>query len=210
MAAGSQPPYHVVPLTDIATVPTPASLSWRPIRAALGIRAFGVGGYVAAAAGQDVVEPHKESPDGRGHQELYLVVRGAARFTLDGESFDAPAGTLVFVRDPEVHRHGVAIEPDTEVVAFGGDAVFTPAGDEWMWRLRALLPDDMEGARALVAEGLSEQPDSPGVWYSKALLTAVEGHREEAREWLGRAVGRVPALRDEARAEEPLASLLDT
>jgi AraC-like ligand binding domain len=206
VGGGSKPPYQVIALSDVATAPTPASLSWRPIRAAMGIGAFGVGGYVAAEAGQDVIEPHTESPGGRGHQELYLVVRGAARFALDGEPFDAPAGTLVFVRDPSVHRRGVATKPDTEVLAFGGDAMFQPAGDEWMWRVRALLPADIETARALVDDGLEEHPDNPGVWYSNALVAMVEDRPGEARKWLDRAIERMPALRDEALREAPLAS----
>jgi hypothetical protein len=122
----NEEPYRVASLDAIAAIPIPAGLAWRPIRGALGVRAFGVAGFTADEAGQDVVEPHTESEDGRGHQELYLVARGAARFTLDGEEFDAPAGTLVFVRDPSVHRHGVAVEAGTEVLAFGGDPVFQP------------------------------------------------------------------------------------
>lgn len=81
----------------------------------------------AAAAGDDVIEPHTETRDGRGHEELHVVVRGAARFELDGEAFAAPAGTLVFVA-ADVHRHAVAVETGTEVLAFGGDPVFRPSG----------------------------------------------------------------------------------
>jgi len=85
------PSYRVLALDDVEAVPGPASLAWRPLRAELGLRAFGLSGFAAAGAGDDVIEPHRES-GGRGHQELYVVVRGAARFTLDGETFDAPAG----------------------------------------------------------------------------------------------------------------------
>jgi len=99
--------------------------------------------------------------------------------------------------------------PDIEVLAFGGDAVFEPAGDEWMWRVRALLPADVERARALVDSGLEEQPDNPGVWYSKALVAMAEDRPGEARNFLERAIARVPALCDEALREAPLASLLD-
>jgi hypothetical protein len=102
--------YRVVALDAIESIPIPGELAWRPVRGELGVRAFGVAGFSASEAGQDVVEPHTESGDGRGHEELYLVVRGSARFTLDAKAFDAPAGTLVFVPDPGVHRHGVAGE----------------------------------------------------------------------------------------------------
>ena len=35
------------------------------------------------------------------------MVRGRARFTIDGEDVDAPAGTVVFIQDPAVKRVGV-------------------------------------------------------------------------------------------------------
>lgn len=145
MGGDATPRYRVVTLAEVEAVPGPASQAWRPLRAELGLRAFGVSSFIAENPGDDVIEPHRET-DGRGHQELYVVMRGAARFTLDGETFDARAGTLVSVPDPDVHRHGVAAEPGTEVLAFGGDPVFRPAGHEWMWRVRALLPDQLDRA----------------------------------------------------------------
>ena len=65
------------------------NLTWRPVRATLDLKAFGPNAYTAAAAGEDVIEPHTEDE----HEELYFVFRGVARFTLDGEAFDAAAGT---------------------------------------------------------------------------------------------------------------------
>jgi hypothetical protein len=203
---GDSPRYRVLSVDDVEALPGPASLSWRPLRAELGLHAFGLSSFIGVNAGDDVIEPHRES-DGRGHQELYLVLRGAARFTLDGETFDAPAGTLVAVPDAEVHRHGVAIEPGTEVLAFGGDPVFRPAGHEWVWRVRALLPNQLDHARALADTGLSELPDSPGLMYAQALVAAAGGQNDRARDWLARAVEREPLLRDEARGEELLADL---
>jgi mannose-6-phosphate isomerase-like protein (cupin superfamily) len=44
-----------------------------------------------------VVEDHVETTDGRGHEEVYVVLAGHATFTLDGEHLDAPAGTFVAV-----------------------------------------------------------------------------------------------------------------
>jgi hypothetical protein len=161
---------------------------WRPVRGALGVGAFGVASFVAASAGQDLIEPHTESGDGRGHQELYFVVRGAARFELDGSVFEAPAGTFVFVGDPSVHRHGVAVEAGTEVLAFGGDPVFRPSGSEWIWRVRALLPSDVDRAQALVDEGLVEIPDSPGSGRRSLAIECVRASRPAGR------YGRPPPL----------------
>jgi hypothetical protein len=207
MPGDATPPYRVLALHDVEAVPGPAAPAWRPLRAELGLQAFGLGSFVAAAAGDDVIEPHSESEDGRGHQELYFVVAGAARFALDGEEFDAPAGTLVFVRDPSVHRHAVAMAPDTEVLAFGGDPVFRPSGSEVMWRVRHHLPHDVARAQTFVDAALAEVPDSPGAWYAQALVAAADGRADDARAWLSKAARREPRLVEEARSDELLAAL---
>src|SRR3954464_11421970 len=119
----AHPRFHVVHLDDVESIPGPGTLTWRPIRATLGIRAFGTNAYTAAEAGQDVVEPHTEDK----HEEVYLVFRGSARFTLDGTTFDAPAGPYFFLSDPKIHRHAVALEPGTTVMSFGGPPTFQPS-----------------------------------------------------------------------------------
>ena len=93
---------------------------WRPVRYHFGISAFGANAYVAREAGELIVEEHTET----NHEELYVVLAGVARFTLDGEELDAPAGTLVFC-PPPVERKAIAVEPGTTVLAVGavpGDA----------------------------------------------------------------------------------------
>jgi mannose-6-phosphate isomerase-like protein (cupin superfamily) len=55
-----------------------------------------------------------------GPEELYVVLRGRATFTLDGREVDGPAGTLVYVHDPAVARMAVPAEPDTAVLAISG------------------------------------------------------------------------------------------
>jgi hypothetical protein len=52
---------------------------------------------------------------GRGHEEVYAVLRGRATFTLDGVELDAPAGTFVRVA-PEVRRRAVASERARAIV----------------------------------------------------------------------------------------------
>ena len=89
-------PPRVVHLDEIEAIPGPGTLTWHPVRAHLGVGAFGCNAYSAQNVGEDVVEPHDENPD-LAHEELYFVARGRATFTLDGETFDAPAGTYVFV-----------------------------------------------------------------------------------------------------------------
>ena len=68
---------RVVHLDDIEAVPGPGTLTWHPVRAHLGVRAFGTNAYTARNVGDDVVEPHDENPD-LAHEELYFVARGRA------------------------------------------------------------------------------------------------------------------------------------
>jgi hypothetical protein len=151
--------WRALSLDDVEAVPwRGTSLEWRPVRAALGTRIVGMGAYTAAAVGQEVVEGHAESSDGRGHEEVYVVLRGRATFTLDGASLDAPAGTFVVVTDPAVHRRAVAAEPDTAVLALGGPPTFDPSPSEWIERARPLVATDPERARALLAEALAMRP----------------------------------------------------
>ena len=89
---------------------------WRPVRHHFGITSFGVNAFTGKEAGDRLINEHDESEKQDLQEELYLVQRGRARFELDGESVDAPAGTLVFVR-PNVKRTAFAEEPGTTLVA---------------------------------------------------------------------------------------------
>ena len=121
------------PATDDAAV-------WRPIRHHFGVRAFGVNGWVAPRAGDEVIEDHRETEGGAAaHEELYLVLRGRATFTVEDEELEADAGTLVHVPDPGARRRAVALEPDTAVLAIGAVAGEPFAVSPWE---RRHFPDD--------------------------------------------------------------------
>jgi hypothetical protein len=127
------PRFRTTTLDDIEEIAVvDGTLRWKPIRRTLGIRAFGTNAY-AADAGQLVVEEHDErSGTGPGgHEELYVVVRGHARFTIDGEDLDAPAGTLVFLPEPEARRVATALEDGTIVMAVGGRVGEAYEVSEW-------------------------------------------------------------------------------
>ena len=134
-------PYVVAGVDDIPRgyVRGPGVAALRHVRHHLGIRAFGCTARVAEAAGDVLVVAHDERESGpfgtEGHEELYIVLRGRATFTLDDREIDAPAGTLVFVRDPEVTRSAVAAAAGTAVLAVGGppDAAYAVAA--WEQRL---------------------------------------------------------------------------
>src|SRR6185436_17780282 len=103
--------YAVTRLDEIPEVDDGRSPS-RPVRHHLGITAFGINPFTARNEGDAIVNEHQEEED----EELYLVQSGRARFELDGESFDAPAGTFVFV-GPGVTRSAFAEEAGPTIVA---------------------------------------------------------------------------------------------
>jgi hypothetical protein len=115
-----------------AADPCDPSLDWRPVRDHLGISAFGVNAFLGANAGDRVVELHDEAGD-PGPEELYVVVRGAARFIIDGEQHDVPAGSVALVA-PSTTREAFATEPDTLVLVVGAQAGKAFVISEWETR----------------------------------------------------------------------------
>jgi hypothetical protein len=182
-------------------------LRWHPLRAALGTRIVGMAAYTADRPGQEVVEDHVETTDGRGHDEVYVVLRGRAAFRLAGEVVDAPAGTFIAVA-AHVRRHAVAVEAGTAVLALGGPADHEPAASEWIEQARPHMRDLPARARAILDDLRRERPGSPGLCFGEALLAAAQGDAAGAREWLAAAIEREPRLRDEAAGEPLLAPLL--
>ena len=172
-------------------------LVWRPVRRRFGIQAFGANAYTAAKAGDRVVEEHTESTN--GHEELYFVAVGSARFTLDGEEVEAPAGTFVAV-PPAVRRGAVANEAGTTIVVFGGKPgePFTVSGWEASFAAFAYeRAGEPERAMAAMRDGYRE--DDWAANYPLACLLALHGATDEALEKLARAV----ALNDEAAKLAP-------
>ena len=90
---------------------------WRThgVRRFFGITSFGAMAF-EAVAGDPLTVTHDETA--YGQEELYVVVRGRARFTLDGDEVELGPGEAVFVR-PEVRRGSVAVE-DTLLLVVGG------------------------------------------------------------------------------------------
>jgi mannose-6-phosphate isomerase-like protein (cupin superfamily) len=90
---------------------------WHAIRNHFGITAFGVAA-TEAAQGEALIWPHTEKH--YGHEELYLVLTGRARFLFenDGEA-EVGAHEVLYVR-PEVGRGAIALETPTVVFMVGG------------------------------------------------------------------------------------------
>ena len=186
------------------------TLLWRPVRRALDIGAFGINAYIAPNAGDDVVEEHTERS--LGHEEVYVVLSGRATFTLDGEALDAPAGTLVFIRDVDVRRHARAEEPGTSVLAIGGprDAAYEPsAWEDYFAAERHRTAGNYDAYLAELTDALERRPDHPGALYHVACAEALAGRADDAVEHLRRALEVRPELAEHARADEDFASLRD-
>lgn len=158
-----------------------------------GIRSFGTSAYRSIEGGQ-VVNEHDEAGFRiglSGQEELYVVVSGRATFTVNDEKVDAPAGSLVFVRDTAAKRGAVAEEPGTTVLAIGGKPgeAFLPLTEEFSAAFDAYSAKDYERSielyRALL-EG--EFPRKAGILFNIACNEALLGRADDAIEHLRAAI----------------------
>lgn len=179
-------------LEEVETFTTPGNPDWHRVRSHFGIEAFGINAWTAPEAGQRLIGEHDELGVGAGgHQELYLVTRGRARFTVDGDEIEVPAGTFVFVDDPASKRGAVAEEEGTTVVAVGGKPGEAFTVSPWERNSAALrFWETKEWDKAI--ESLSrlheEEPDSAGVLYNLACAESLDGRTADALEHLARAI----------------------
>ena len=174
----------------------------RPVRHHLGITAFGTNAWTAAAEGDRLMPEHEED---EGSEELYVVLRGRARFEIDGESVDAPEGTLVFVR-PETNRTAFAEKPGTTVLAVGSK-VGQPyeVGD---WEVWAEFHSAYEaGEYDAVIDRARQTLEASGhavPLYNLACCEALTGRNEDAIGHLRVALERRPSLRELAKDDTDL------
>jgi tetratricopeptide (TPR) repeat protein len=203
--------YSVIRLDEVEALPTFGQLKWKPLRRPLGVKAFGVNAYWAERAGDELIEEHDELGAGAGrHEELYAVIGGAARFTVAGEEFDAPARTVVFIRDPAARRGATAIEDDTTALAVGavaGEAYRVSAWESVAHAIPAWRSGDYRSARAMIEAGLEEHPDNPSLLYDLACVEALDGDADAAIAHIQRAVELKPEYARDAQADEDFASI---
>jgi tetratricopeptide (TPR) repeat protein len=187
----SEKRYSVARIDELDSYPIQGQqgLTWRPVRRRFDIRSFGVNAYTAAEAGQRVVEEHREQD---GHEELYVVLAGRATFTLEGEEYDAPAGTLVHC-PPGTLRSAFAAEAGTTVLGIGAKpgVAFEPSGWEWAFAGISLFDQgDEEGARAELQAGIDANPDAWQGYFNLACIEARLGNEDAALRELERAAER--------------------
>ena len=185
--------------------------NWATVRLHFGIESFGVNAWRAPEAGIQLIGEHDELGERAGrHEELYFVAEGRARFTVAGDGVDAPAGTFVFVRDPEAKRAAVAEEAGTVVVVVGGrpGEAFTPSPWERSARAFAFWPTgEFDKAIELLSAAHAEFPDDAGVLYNLACAESRHGQAADALAHLERAVALDPqfaALAEDDRDFDPI------
>jgi mannose-6-phosphate isomerase-like protein (cupin superfamily) len=201
-------PYETAHVSELDSIPITETLVWRPVRRRFDVRAFGVNAYTAANAGDEIVENHTEET--YRHEELYFVAHGRVTFELDGEEMDAPAGTFVFVRNPEVRRHAVAKEAGSTVVAIGGrpgEAFQVSAWELYMAAVPSARAGDYDAAIAMVEGGLDDHGENGSLLYNLACFEALAGHGDEAIEHLTRAAELEPKASAWADGDSDLDSL---
>ena len=201
---------RIVRLEEIEPVAA-GGVGYRLVRRALGIEAFGINGFTADE-GVQLIEDHDEmGVNGGRHEELYIVMTGRARFTIDGAEHDAPAGTLVFIPDPESRRSAVAVEDGTSALAIGGRAGEPYEVSPWEPSFAAqglAAAGDLEGAADLMAREAEARPDKAGLLYNAACFEALAGRREAALEHLRAALALEPeTVRGWAEGDSDLDSL---
>lgn len=182
-------------------------LQWVPVRRRLGIEAFGVNAYRAATAGDSVIEDHIESP---GQEELYIVIKGSAKFVVDGEEVEASYGTGVFVAQPDLRRGAVAVEDETVVLAIGGwrDKPYHSLPWEPIYLAQGAMRDgDWSRAAATLERESGEHLDTAIIQFRLACCHARLGEDETALEELRRAIEINPEMRTRAEQEEAFAAL---
>src|SRR6476620_4107858 len=164
----------------------------RPVRHHMGISAFGTNAWTAANEGDRLLPEHQED---EGKEELYVVLRGRARFEIDGDSADAPLGALVFV-GPESTRTAFAEEAGTTVLAIG-----STVGQ----------PYEAGGYDAVIdrAREPVEASEYAAPLYNLACCEALAGRKEDAIGHLQTAFERRPNLRDLAKQDTDLDPLRD-
>src|SRR6476660_8164366 len=173
----------MVESVDITEIKRPSG--WSPVRRELDVRSFGINAW-SGDEGANLVGEHDETNSGQ--EELYLVLAGSARFTVDGEELDAGLGRIVFVRKPESKRAAVATSDGTTLLSVGakpGEA-FEPR----VWEVNAEV-------FALFA-------DRAALTYNLACCEARLGETEEAIEHLGAALELRPSLAELAREDSDL------
>ena len=184
--------------------------SFIPVREFLGIHSFGMNARVAGEDGT-LVNEHAETASGQ--EEVYVVLDGTASFEVDGETFDAPAGTFVSVQ-PGVSRKATG---DATVLVMGGTPGEAYQALDWgeAWQVQsesmaAYVEQRYAEALEIVRRGLERYPDNPGLHFNYACFASLAGEvDDETFAHLRKGVDGFPQFREQARTDDDLAAVRD-
>jgi hypothetical protein len=195
--------YKVSTLDDLDYFAYKETLTGR-VRHELGISAFGVNSWLGPNIGDRVIPEHAEDQEG-DQDELYVVVRGRARFEIAGDTVDAPPGTLVYIPAGPTVRTAFAEEPGTMVLAIGATAgkPFEVHGWEFWGPVHDLYAaGDYEGVVAKGRETIEANPQYGMPLYNLACCEVLAGRpAEDAIRHLRMAIDAAPMFRDLARTD---------
>jgi tetratricopeptide (TPR) repeat protein len=196
-------------IDELDRIEMPDGFVWRPVRRHFGIRAFGTNAYTPGASGQ-IVEEHTEGT--LQHEEMYLVLRGRVRFTVDGTDHELGPGQLVHVSDPSLRRAGVALTDDAAVLVVGGKPGEPHEVSAWEYTFFAsphIRAGRYDEARRLLKEGLEDKPGSAPILYDLGCVEALAGESDTALELLNEAVAADERFREYAQTDDDLAPIRD-
>ena len=181
-----------------------------PVREHLGIHAFGTNAYTRGEDGT-LINEHDET--GSGQEELYVVLDGKATFEIEGETFDAPAGTLVFV-GPGSRRRATGDGTVLAVGATPGEAYEAiDWGEAWPFHresMTAYSEQRYADAREAVRGGLERMPDHAGLHYNyPCFATRAGATGDDTFAHLRRSVELRPRFREDARRDDDFAAVRD-
>ena len=178
------------------------------VRRGLGITAFGISAF-SAPSGVVVINEHDETLLGEaGQEELYIVMNGAATFEVDGETVDAPAGSLVQVQ-PTAKRKATATEDGTTILVVGGTAgkAYEVPPEEAGEAFAAYSAGDYEEALAKQLVVVEKRPDNSVAHFNAGCFAARAGQADDAIEHLRRAVEINERIKELIATDEDLDSI---
>jgi hypothetical protein len=202
--------YAVCDLAEVAPEQHPGGPGFVPLRVLLGIEAFGVTAWTAGA-GEALVSEHREDGGDHGQEELYLVLAGAAEFTVDGEVVALGPGGCVAIA-PGIARSAVAGADGTTLVIVGAPRGQAYQADGWEHGIGAFghyREGDYAAAAGAYEAALEKHPESGILLYNLACCEALVGRREQALDHLQQALRIRPGLRNYSQSDSDLDSIRD-
>ena len=202
--------YKVAKVEEIEEV-NDGRAPFRPVRLHFRIESFGVNAWTGREAGDRLINEHDEADEHDRQEELYVVQSGHARFELDGEEVDAPAGTLVYAK-PGVKRTAFAEEPGTTLIAVGGvpGKAYQVSGWEiWMPFHHFYTEGKYDEAADQARPVVEANPDYAGPLYNLACVESLAGRKDDAIKHLRMSVERSDQFRSMAAEDSDFDPIRD-